>query len=63
MTNSQPAEPEMTPEQKKCDEDTGHDFDWAVPEPDIGFYGYGQCKECGWVVAYEEPDLEDDYGC
>jgi hypothetical protein len=56
------SDPEMTPEQKKCDEDTGHDFDWVAPEYDVGFCGYGQCKDCGWVVAYEEPDLESDYG-
>lgn len=53
----------MTPEQKKCDEETGHDFEWAVPEYDVGFSGYGRCRDCDWHVPYEEPDLEDDYGC
>lgn len=51
-----------TPAQVEC-ESTGHDFKWYEPEHDIGFYGYGECEHCGWTVPYEEPDLEDDYGC
>lgn len=56
-------EPKMTETQKKCDEDTGHDFEWAAPEWDIGFSGHGECTLCGWMVPYEPCDLEDDYGC
>lgn len=48
----------MTPAQKQCDEDTGHDFEWAAPEDDVGFNGYGQCKLCGWMIPYEPPDFE-----
>ena len=51
----------ITPAQKKCDDETGHDFEWAAPELDIGFSGYGQCKLCGLVVPYEPMDFEGDY--
>jgi hypothetical protein len=51
----------MTAEQKQCDEETGHDFLWHAPEHDVGFAGYGQCRTCGWEVAYEEADYDDNY--
>lgn len=53
----------MTPARKKCDEETGHDFEWFAPEYDVGFTGYGRCRDCDWHVPYEPCNLEDDYGC
>lgn len=55
--------PEMTAEQRKCEEDVGHDFRWYAPEWDTGFTGYGECKLCGRGVPYEDQgtDLDDNY--
>ena len=64
VIESKSAEPnveEMTPEQKKCEEEYCHDFEWSAPEHDVGFAGYGECKLCGWTVPYVEDDFDDNY--
>lgn len=52
-----------SPEQKKCEDDVGHDIEWHAPDWEVGYPGGGRCKLCGLIVPYEAMDLEDDYGC
>ena len=61
MNDPLTTDPGMTPEQKKCDEETGHNFRWEAPEWDVGFSGLGQCEDCGWIVPYEPADFDDNY--
>lgn len=52
---------ELTDEQKKCADETGHDFEGMVPEWDVGFHGHGRCKHCGVYVPYEPDEYSEDY--
>jgi hypothetical protein len=53
------SDPEMTAAQKLCGEDSGHDWEWESPEPDVGISGCGICKLCGWTIPYEPPEFSD----
>lgn len=58
------ADPEMTPEQRKCDDEVGHNWEHFPYEDDTNSGGYLECKLCGWCEpddGYGEGDFDDNY--
>jgi hypothetical protein len=54
----------ITPEQQKCDDEVGHDWEHFAYEPDTNAGGYKQCKLCGYCESdegYDGGDFDDNY--
>lgn len=51
----------MTPEQRKCDEDVGHDWNHFAYEPDTNAGGYMECKLCGFITSDDGFDVGSDF--
>lgn len=54
----------MTPEQRKCDDEVGHNWRHVAYEPDVNYGGFKECELCGWTEADDEDygsDFDDNY--
>lgn len=53
----------MTPEQQKCDEEVGHDYEHEAYEPDTNAGGFMRCKLCGFTCSDNgfEDGFDDNY--
>ncbi len=50
----------MTPDQKACDEETGHDWQHHAYEADTNWGGFKECKLCGWTEG-DDGDYGSDF--
>lgn len=63
-TNDPQSTETMTPEQRKCEEEVGHDWRHEPYEYDTNSGGLKQCKLCGWMESdedYDGGDFDDNY--
>lgn len=51
----------LTPAQRQCDEDTGHDWNHVAYEPDTNAGGYMECKLCGYTTSDDGFDAGSDF--
>ena len=54
----------MTPDQRRCEEETGHDWRRIAYERDTNYGGFMECKLCGWTQADDGDygsDFDDNY--
>ncbi len=62
--NAQVPSDQMTAEQRKCEDDVGHDWIRHAYEPDTNWGGFMECRLCGWAQADDGDygsDFDDNY--
>lgn len=52
---------QMSADELKCDEETGHQWEHFAYEPDTNAGGYMQCRLCGFTTSDDGFDAGSDF--